>query len=693
MATKELDEFFQSFQQDVVARATASGELTRTAFVEECADRMVEAEAFQEWSPAYYDGRGQRRRSLAVDGYAAEELDLDGTLHLLIADLRESGSVEGLTTTDVRDASEKACNYIEEARTGRLLEVVEPSTPAADLARLVHERGGGLRTIKVHLISNAAIGSRFREVRRTSIEKVKVEVHVWDLGRFRDLAEQGGREELDIDLTEFAEGGIPALPASIGDARYTSYLAVMPGALLADVYDRFGSRLLEGNVRAFLSTKVKVNKGIRNTILNQPTMFFAFNNGITATATEVKATEGRGGCRLTRVRDLQIVNGGQTTASLFNARVKDGTALEGVFVQVKLSVLSPEDALVLIPDISRYANTQNKVSDADLFANHPFHRAVEDISRRIWAPARSGAQQMTHWFYERARAQYQSETSKLKGAEKKRFELQNPPSQKIEKTDLALYENTWRMLPHVVSLGAQKNFVAYANEVCAAYDQQPSDFNERWFQHVVAKALVFQEIERLVSQAGWYKGGYRRNIVTYGIARFLLLLKQQFRSQVVDLDRVWRTQSVSEDLGRQLLACAEAAARMIANPPPPWTNVTEWAKKEACWNAVSSEPVPKVADIEADLKEVGAEREARHDAREQAVEDGAINAIVQVVQLANSGTLSRALAWPRTKKLLTETEQGILRTAVARKGWAPSDAQARRLMTAMARLKEEGFQE
>lgn len=691
MAKAEMEQFYQSFQQDIVARAAASGELTRTAFVEECAARMVEAEAFQEWSPAYYDGRGQRRRSIAIDGYAAEELELDGTLHLLIADLRDAASLEALTTTEVKESTERACAFIEEARSGVLLDIVEPSTPAADLARLVHESGGGLRTIKVHIVSNAAIGARFREVKRTSIERVKVEIHVWDLGRFRDLAEQGGREELDIDLTEFAKGGIPALPASIDDARYTSYLAVMPGSLLADVYERFGSRLLEGNVRAFLSTKVKVNKGIRNTILNQPEMFLAFNNGITATATDVTVVEGKNGCRITRVRDLQIVNGGQTTASLFNARVKEGSALDKVFVQVKLSVLSPEDALALIPDISRYANTQNKVSDADLFANHPFHRAVEDISRRVWAPARSGAQQMTHWFYERARAQYQTEASKLRPSEKKRFELQNPPSQKIEKTDLALYENSWRMLPHVVSLGAQKNFVAYANGVCAAYDQQPTDFNDRWFQHLVAKAIVFQTLESLVSQASWYKGGYRRNIVTYGIARFLLLLRERFRAHVVDLDRIWRTQKISEELGKQLLACAEAAAAIICSPLAPWTNVTEWAKKEPCWQAVSAAPVEIVADIEGDLKPVGAEREDRHDAREQAVEDGAINAIVRVVQLANSGALARALAWPRTRKLLSETEQGILKTAASRKGWAPTDAQARRLVTALARLQEEGF--
>jgi hypothetical protein len=689
VAESELEAFFEALMQDVVADATASGDLTRTAFVESCARRLLEAEALQDWTPAYYDGRGHRRRAIGLDGYSDDELELDGTLHVLAADVREVG-LETLKSTDVRDAFSRACAFIEDAHAGKLDDVIEPSTPAADLARLI-AGNSGLRTLKVHVLSNAAIGARFRDVQRSAIGSIQVELHVWDLGRFHDLAAQGGREELDINLAEFVPGGLMALPAGIGEAGYSSYLAAVPGVLLADIYQRYGSRLLEGNVRAFLSVKGKVNKGIRLTILKQPEMFFAFNNGITATATSAEVERTNGSCLIRRVRDLQIVNGGQTTASLFNARARDDASLDGVFVQMKLSVMAADAAETMIPEISRYANTQNKVSDADLFANHPFHRALEDISRRIWAPARPGSQQMTHWFYERARAQYQSELVKLKQSEKNRFKLQNPESQKIEKTDVALYENTWKQLPHIVSLGAQKNFVAYAEQVAKDYDERPEDFNERWFQYLVAKAIVFDATEHLVSSASWYTGGYRRNIVTYAIARFLRLVNEKFRGHVLDLDRIWRSQRVSDAVCQQMSQAAEVAFSVVANPPAPWTNVTEWAKKPACWERVAATPVVVVQELRSELKPLDEEKTDLRDARGQAVEDEAIGAVVKAMQLGSQGVWSRALSWQPARRVLTATEYGILTTAASRRNFVPTDAQAQRLVAAYDRLRKEGF--
>ena len=142
---------------------------------------------------------------------------------------------------------------------------------------------------------------------------------------------------------------------------------MIPAEVIAQIYDRFGSRLLEGNVRSFLSTKVKVNKGIRNTIINEPEMFFAYNNGISATATDAEFRKTEHGLQLISANDLQIVNGGQTTASLLMAKIKDKADLANVYVQMKLSVVSPTTADSVIPLIARYANSQNQISDADFF--------------------------------------------------------------------------------------------------------------------------------------------------------------------------------------------------------------------------------------------------------------------------------------------------------------------------------------
>jgi hypothetical protein len=161
----------------------------------------------------------------------------------------------------------------------------------------------------------------------------------------------------------------------------------MPAPILAALYDRYSARLLEQNVRTFLQARAQVNKGIRATIMNEPQMFFAYNNGITATAQEVETRMTESGLQIVRMTDLQIVNGGQTTASLFHTQRRDKADLSGIFVQMKLSVIDSEQSEMVVPRISEYANTQNRVNAADFFSNHPFHVRMAEFSRRIWAPA------------------------------------------------------------------------------------------------------------------------------------------------------------------------------------------------------------------------------------------------------------------------------------------------------------------
>lgn len=689
MADEELQTFLTDLNQEVTAAAAAEGAYTRTALVENLVGRLVEAEELQDWTPAFFEGRGQRRRVLAVDGYCVDELELDGTLQLVVAEPRDGSTVQALATGDVNGAYDRALAFFSDAWEGRLHEELEPSTPAADLAKRIYESRELIKTVRILLVSNAVLGSRYKMVTRSSVASVKTELHIWDLVRFQRLADSGGREEIDIAVTDLVPDGLPALRAGIGDANYQAYLCVVPGAFLADVYELYGSRILEGNVRAFLSARGKVNQGIRKTILAQPDRFFAFNNGITATASRVEF--GPNG-NLVRILDLQVVNGGQTTASLFNTRLGDKASLDRIYVQMKLSVLPTDVAMAMIPEISRYANTQNKVSEADLFANHPFNRKVEELSRRIWAPPRAGTTQMTHWFYERARAQYQTEQIKLTPAKKKAFLLQNPKPQVITKTDLAKFENSYNKLPHVVSLGAQKNFVRYAEGICGAYDARPEDFNDRWFQHLVAKAILFAETERIVSGASWYTNAYRANIVTYAIAKLVLMIEERYHNGCLDLDVIWKNQGISEPLIAQLEATAKASYDVLVAPPQEGANVTEWAKRKECWDRIAASPVAFVSGLARSLKERGEELDDRRRARGEEREDATINATMEVFKRAQEGFWERALAWRNARRLLTPTELGILQTAV--KGganWAPSDAQAKWLLKAASKLEADGL--
>jgi hypothetical protein len=49
--------------------------------------------------------------------------------------------------------------------------------------------------------------------------------------------------------------------------EYATYVGYFPAALLVRIYERYGARLLERNVRSFLQARGKINREIRETIL------------------------------------------------------------------------------------------------------------------------------------------------------------------------------------------------------------------------------------------------------------------------------------------------------------------------------------------------------------------------------------------------------------------------------------------
>ena len=254
--------------------------------------------------------------------------------------------------------------------------------------------------------------------------------NVWDLARLEKWDSTGqASEDRTIDFAGEFGGALPALKASSASEKLESYLAVIPGPQLAAIYDKWGARLLEANVRSFLQARAATNKGIARTIRDTPDLFFSYNNGISATADLVDVAEGPDGLRITTITNLQIVNGGQTTGSVHAALKTSKENLKDVFIQMKLTVVPRDQSEDIVPKISEYANTQNKVNAADFFSNHPFHVRMQDFSRRVIAPKAEGSRFETKWFYERARGQYLDERTKRTEAQRKKFELENPKSQ------------------------------------------------------------------------------------------------------------------------------------------------------------------------------------------------------------------------------------------------------------------------
>lgn len=679
-----VEEFFHDFRQETLADAEANSTYQLESFMEAVSTELIETGFIEGFEHCHY----RAPRGMRVDGYWFND---EGALDIFVADFDCRRELETLTRTDVDAAFKRVVNFFEASLQGAL----EPdvTTPEYGLVRQIADRRQALRHVNFYLTSERVLSDRFQAFPDGEAGGIRATYHIWDMARFqRQRSSRGHKEALNIDFVELFGNGIACLPANLGSDSYQSYLIVMPAPILAALYDRYSARLLEQNVRTFLQARAQVNKGIRATIINEPQMFFAYNNGITATAQEVETRMTNSGLQIVRMTDLQIVNGGQTTASLFHTQRRDKADLSGIFVQMKLSVIDSEQSEMVVPRISEYANTQNRVNAADFFSNHPFHVRMAEFSRRIWAPAQQGAQRETKWFYERARGQYVDAQSKLTPGEQKRFRAEYPKTQMFTKTDLAKFENVFDDHPRWVNLGSQKNFARYAQRIGKEWEKSSDGFNELYFRRAIARGILFRATEKLVSAQPWYNGGYRANIVAYTLSMLGEITKRKKSS--VDYQRIWATQAVDDVLSQALATIAAAINEDIIHPPQGISNISEWCKKEGCWVRLL-EQADNIASLlpEEFWASLTSSEDHRHEARTarqiQKIDNG-IEAQKQVFDVP-SAQWSIILREGMGRRLLSPKEVGILRIAEQMPGKIPTEKQSVVLIEILGKAQQEGI--
>lgn len=653
------------------------------------AGRMLEeAEEIVDYCACHFRGTGSRRRNVAVDGYSFD--DADGSVRIVIVVAGGESTPVGINQSGAKTIFSKAMSFVADALSGTELIFPHSEHPAADFASALAAHHDSLTRLRFYLVTDGLLSDRVRDWPEENIGGIPSEFHIWDVSRFQSsAASKTGRDSLTVDFSALMDGGLPCLKASLTQSSYSGYLSVIPGDVLAKMYEEYGSRLLEGNVRSFLGKAGKVNKAIRTTIISDPEMFFAFNNGIAATATSVEVVEGDEGPRILTASDLQIVNGGQTTASLAFTRRRDGADLSKIFVQMKLSVVDEETSGELIPKISEFANKQNKVSDSDLFSNHEFHRKMEELSRRLKAPARAGSQRPTTWFYERVKGQYRIETAKMSPSEQARFELDNPRHQVITKTDIAKIENSWKQLPHEVSKGAQKNFDIFSKYVVAEWTKNPLQFNDEYFRTIVVHAIIFRELERLIPKEIWFSGGYRANIVTFTIARLSRMIDEQAGGNKINVGAIWKTQQLSPAFITQIRVIAAEMYSVVTTPEQGLENITEWCKKELAWQRACERSIRLTPDFLAELATKAEVTEKLAAAQDIAKLDVGIEAMTAVLSIKHSNW--RAMReWGLQQKELTPKEDQLLLVA-ATMGKLPTEKQAVAIMQIKKKLEAQGF--
>lgn len=586
MENNEVLEFRAALLDEVALNSEANNELSYTSFVNVFTEYLSDAGFISDFSYANYRRPFKAgRRNARIDGYS--ENIFEETISLVVADFYNGSEPITLTRTDAMQSYKECMAFVEESFRGILKNEIDKSDPAYYLSQLLYEyhSRGKIRKIKILLISDKVRSAGTKIIDPETVEDVSVEFAIWTIDRlFANIRNEGETREI-----LFSDYGIESVRCLyINSAEYPGYMCAMPGTLLANLYEKLDTELLEGNIRSFLSTKVAVNSGIRKTIINEPNRFFIYNNGISATASSVITEEVDGQTYLKGVVDFQIVNGGQTTASLYNSRYKDKADLSAIFVPMKLTVVEKDQAKTVIPSIAEYANTQNKVAAADFFSNHEFCQKMERYSRRCRVTPTGGAQYDTFWFFERAKGQYTQAQIGKTPAQIREFKLQFPKNQLFTKTDLAKFRNSWACMPDTVSKGAQTNFQKFADDIKKSYDEKANEYNEKYFKETVALGLLFHAIESLVSVQEWYQQGYRAQIVTYSIALFSKLMAKQFPDYSIDFQKIWCDQKVPTLIMNEMISITKIVNDSINDPSRETVNVTQWCKRAECWKRMQN---------------------------------------------------------------------------------------------------------
>ena len=572
----EIEKFREQFIDQLRFDADHNGTEPEVQFLNKMLEDLESIGELNDPVPMSVEMNGRRNRKMAFDAYAYDEAD--SALILIACDFNnERDTVKTLTNGRINELYSHMLYFLDEALNGKISDYCDDSNPAIIVAKEFRKRVGKsmldteILRFKFYILSDSVLSKQVKSIAQEDFEGRPVELNIWTLERIFQTFQSDASEIVEFDTAEFGCDGIQYLKADLGDeSEYDAYMGIVPGKFLADIYLKYGSKLLQGNVRAFLSVRGKVNKGIRKTIIESPQNFFTYNNGIAIVARSVGFSED--GSRITHFKDLQIINGGQTTASLANAiiRKEDKKGMGNLFVPMKLTVLNVENDMSeeeveryneITKTISRCANCQNPVSDADFFSNHPFHVMMENLSRKVMAPPAAGKPYQTIWFYERSRGKWEQEQMKLTDAKRKTFCEQHPKNQVIKKEKHAKCWNTILMNPHQVCQSSAINFSRFADYVEDIYEKSKESINEEFFKKGVCSVIIFDELDTLVNKSDWYpKGGNKAQIVPYAIAKLISLIPSD-----ADLDwrTIWNKQTMYPALANELLKLAYEAHNFL----------------------------------------------------------------------------------------------------------------------------------
>lgn len=577
----EIEAFTEEFRNTIIARiesgagtnadAPTSGGFERE-FAGQFLEDLLDLGQIDDYEMAYLKKRGVKANAFSVSD-EGDHLTLISALPKIEL---PNETIPTITKSEMDIEFKRLEEFYSKVVAGEA--EVDPSSDASQMIKEVASLKGAIQRITFILLTGGR-SDRIKDIPAGRLNGIETRYQLWTLERLNNLMQSGIlREKIEIDFRSAFGRGITCIEAPCANRKIRTFLAVIEGNVLADLYNEYRDRLLQKNVRCFLQLRGKVNRGMRSTIHDAPDYFMPYNNGLTITIEDLEMDVAGEICIITKVKDLQIVNGGQTTASIWAAKYRDKIDVSGVAVQAKISWIRELDELEeLVASISRYSNTQNRIRESDFSSTNPFHRRLEELSRNTRAPSVGDSQVNTFWFYERARGQFNdARSAQGTRARVRAWDVEYPRRQMFTMTDLAKFELTFAQQPHLVSLGAQKCFVRFMDRIARESQGLPDIL---YFKRAIAKAILFKTAEKIVSAQRF--GGYRANIVTYTLAKL-----QNMHAGRINLDLIWEKQELDDDLLNAIEhVCVLANRHIQEDLPSKYKNPSEWAKKEACWKA------------------------------------------------------------------------------------------------------------
>jgi len=533
------------------------------------------------------------------------------TVSLFVTIYKAQKTIQSLSEREVMDAIKQVSNFYIKATQEDYVNKLTDSAEIVGCAQVLgkdDEFKDNAQQIKIYILTNGTFSGKLKAEKE--LGGLQLTCKVIDLERLCEMSEEQS-QPIFVDFESLGYK-VPCITAAEDNDLYQAYIAIVQGTCLADLYETYKVRLMENNVRQFLQFTGKINKGIKETIEQEPEMFLAYNNGIAATASDIELD--KTGKYIKSVKGLQIVNGGQTTASLYH--VKDTNKdidLSRIRVQVKFSIIRNEARYdEIVANISRCANTQNKVSESDFSANREELIRLETWSRSVMTEPSSTRPTSTFWYFERSKGQYKNFRLKegFSSQAASQFDMKYPKEQVFTKYDLAKYENCYGekhftvkisgvecddyIGPHTVCLGNEKNYAVFLKHNMPKL----SDIDNIYFEDLIAKAILFKEADKRygTKQHGEPIGEIKKSVVPYAIA-----LLHHITDGQIDLYKIWMRQEVSTELSNFLYELMKQINKFILSYEGV-ARYEELAKKKSLWEDVKSHTWSyNLKDIKRDL--------------------------------------------------------------------------------------------